>query len=124
MGGLDRAARRVRPDHNAYFALVECELRGECAPETLGWIREMLLAFPDDKRKLPRAGLEELPRRWLPGRKWSPRARENVPMELRPVVSFEWKSSPYRVAQRVAPDTEYTGLDYLVAWWLYEALAD
>ncbi len=122
MDGLDRVARRVRGDHNAYFALVECELRGACDPATLEWVGQMLRAFPDGKRKLPRPGLEELPRRWLPGRKWKPLARDPVPIEMRPVVSFEWKSSPYRVAQRVAPDTEYTGLDFLVAWWLFEAL--
>ena len=43
-------------------------------------------------------------------------------MRLRPATSFEWKSSPYRVTDVVDPSTEYTGLDYLVAYWLYDAL--
>ena len=56
------------------------------------------------------------------GRKFRRQARELVPIELRPASSFEWKSNPYRVDAYVRPETEYTGLDYLVAYWLYRDL--
>jgi hypothetical protein len=80
----------------------------------------MLARFPMDKRKLaPSPELARLPRALLPGRKWRPRAREPVPIELRPVSSFEWKSSPYRVTWGSNPNIEYTGLDYLAAYWLH-----
>ena len=45
-----------------------------------------------------------------------------MPIGLRPASSFEWKSSPYRIHAASNPNTEYTGLDYLVAWWLYESV--
>ena len=71
-----------------------------------------------------------LPRRWLPGRKGRRLARDLVPIELRRPSSFEWKSSPYRLGRslpkdadlRALPRIEYTGLDYLAAYWLLRAV--
>ena len=122
--GLWRSWLRVRPDHNPYFTLVFCELEPDaCGPELLAEVRASLADFPLEKRKVaPPAELRQLPRRWVPGRHWEALARDVVPMHLRPASSFEWKSSPYRVTDDAAPDAEYTGLDYLVAFWLYDAL--
>ncbi|HXX48980.1 MAG TPA: hypothetical protein VEN47_12175 [Myxococcota bacterium] len=122
--GLWRSWLRVRHDRNPYFALVFCELEPDSCPATqLAEIHDALADFPAEKRKLGRsAELAALPRRWLPARKWEDEARDLVPMRLRPASSFEWKSSPYRVTDPVDPSTEYTGLDYLVAYWLYDAL--
>lgn len=123
--GMHRAWRRVRSDGNAYFALLMCKLEpGSCDRQTLLRARELLVRFPLEKRKLdPPEALDLLPRRWLPGRKWQRLAREPVPIELRRQSSFEWKSSPYRVERSNAPDIEYTGLDFLAAYWLFRALA-
>ncbi|MEE9279612.1 MAG: hypothetical protein V3V67_05515 [Myxococcota bacterium] len=120
-GGMERTWRRVRDDGNAYFALVHCSLEPEaCSEERLAEVRALLDAFPLEKRKLaPPDELARVPKRLLPGRKWVRLARNPVPIELRPVSSFEWKSSPYRLRRSVAPDVEYTGLDFLVAYWLY-----
>jgi hypothetical protein len=120
--GLWRSWLRVRPDGNAYFALVFCSLDpAGCDASTLAETRRALAEFPLEKRKVaPAAELAELPRRLMPGRKWKELARDVVPMRLRPASSFEWKSSPYRVTQEVQPQIEYTGIDYLVAYWLYE----
>ena len=120
--GMDRAWRRVRRDQNAYFTLVYCKLQpADCSDGLLDEVRDLLAAFPTNKRKTaPPAELAEVPRRLLPGRKWKRLARDLVPIQLRPVSSFEWKSSPYRLRGSVAPDIQYTGLDFLVAYWLYQ----
>ena len=118
---MKRTWRRVREDRNAYFTLVYCKLEPEgCDAALLETARDQLATFPQNKRKIaPPAALAELPKRVLPGRKWRRQARDPVPMQLRPVSSFEWKSSRYRLHYSVAPDIEYTGLDFLVAYWLY-----
>jgi hypothetical protein len=121
---LWRSWLRVKPDRNPYFTLVLCELEPRsCARGLLADAHDSLAAFPLEKRKVaPPAELAALPTRWLPGRHWDDQAREVVPMALRPASSFEWKSSPYRVTQASDPNVEYTGLDYLVAYWLYASV--
>lgn len=122
--GVVRAWLRVRHDGNAYFAAVHCRVDPtRCDPSSLAEGVALLQRFPLDKRKraLP-PELATIPRALLPGRKWKRLAREPVPMELRPASSLEWKSSPYRVTGGTAIETEYTGVDYLAAYWLYRAL--
>jgi hypothetical protein len=121
--GLARAWLRVRDDGNAYFAALHCALEpASCDRARLQQARALLEAFPLEKRRLaPPAALRDVPRRWLPGRKLRPLARELVPIELRPVSSFEWKSSPYRLDYEVKPELEYTGLDFLAAYWMLRA---
>lgn len=119
--GMRRSWRRVRKDRNAYFAMTYCKLEpDQCSDDLVDEARELLTAFPLNKRKTaPDPALLNIRRRLLPGRKFKQLARDVVPMQLRPVSSFEWKSSPYRLRGSVAPDIEYTGLDFLVAYWLY-----
>ena len=122
--GMFRTWHRVKTDGNAYFTLVLCQIEpGACERPALTSAREVLERFPLDKsmRQL-RPELAQLPRRWLPGRKRRPQAREQVPIELRPPSSFEWKSSPYRLDASVMPGWSYTGLDFLAAYWLYRTL--
>ncbi len=121
--GMYRTWLRTRSDENPYFAALFCvaEPRG-CDRAALGGARETLGRFPLEKRRLdPDPALAAIPLRWLPERKGAPAARALVPIELRPVSSFEWKSSPYRVEASPAPDIEYTGLDYLAAFWTLRA---
>ncbi len=122
--GMLRAWLRVREDRNAYFTLVLCKIEpASCAPGSLADARTQLERFRRDKRRVPLdPALEKLTRSWLPGRKFRRQARELVPIELRPANSFEWKANPYRVDASVRPEVEYTGLDYLVAYWLYRDL--
>jgi hypothetical protein len=122
--GLWRAWLRVRQDENAYFDLVFCSLEpGACDPSVLSRARAQLRAFPLEKRSLgSNEAASRIPTRLLPGRKWKRLARELVPIELRPASSFEWKSSPYRLFAHANPNSEYTGLDYLVAYWLYASV--
>ena len=122
--GMYRARLRTRRDGNIYFTLCFCRLEPqECDAATFEQAREVLAAFPSEKRRgEPGPELRALPRRWLPGRKLERLARDPVPIALRPASSFEWKSNPYRVERPAAPHTEYTGLDYLLAYWLYEEL--
>jgi hypothetical protein len=118
--GVSRAWERVADDRNAYYTAVYCQLRPEaCTAPLRASILDVLARFPLEKRPLESpAALADVPRAWLPGRKWTRRAAEIVPIELRPVSSLEWKSSPYRIEPRVAPFTQYTGLDYLMVYWL------
>jgi hypothetical protein len=118
--GLRRAWKRVARDRNAYFGALWCELvPAECPAELRADLRDLLARFPLEKRRLaPAAALADVPRRWIPGRKWRFYARELVPIELRPASSLEWKSSPYRVTGSALPHLEYTGIDYLLAYWM------
>jgi hypothetical protein len=122
--GMFRAWLRVKEDGNAYFKLVLCYIEpGACEPSSLRAAVDMLARFPLEKRILDRTSdLKTIPRRCLPGRKFRPQARAPVPIELRPASSFEWKSSPYRLDAAILPTWTHTGLDYLVAYWLYRAL--
>jgi hypothetical protein len=119
--GMWRTWLRVRPDGNPYFVAVHCTVDpGACDRNAFADGRETLRRFPLEKRKVAHdPALDRVPRAILPGRKFRRRARHPVPIELRPPSSFEWKSSPYRVSGGVAPTVEYTGLDYLAAYWLY-----
>jgi len=122
--GMQRSWLRVRSDGNAYFAVLFCRLAPQsCDPGILENVRETLLRFPLEKRRLaPSPALAELPRAFLPSRKLRAQARAPVPIELRPAENFEWKSSPYRLDGVTEPSAEYTGLDYLAAYWLYRGL--
>ncbi len=125
--GVHRARLRAEGNGNAYFAAVLCTIEPEsCDREELARGRAVLEAFPLDKRAVLRdpAALAALPRRWVPARKWKPEAREPVPMADRPRSTFEWKSSPFRIEGRVDPGREYTGIDFLAAYWLYRALPE
>ena len=122
--GMQRAWLRVREDDNAYFTVLFCKFAPEsCEPRALESARQTLVRFPLEKRRLaPSPALDELPRALLPSRKFDIEARDPVPIELRPAENFEWKSSPYRLDGITAPGIEYTGLDYLAAYWLYRSL--
>ncbi len=122
--GLHRTWFRVREDGNAYFAALFCRIEPEsCDRDALAKARDLLASFPLEKRQVAAAEeLATLPRRLLPARKLAPAAREPVPIELRPPTSFEWKSSPYRLERGPAQlQIEYSGLDYLAAYWTLRA---
>jgi hypothetical protein len=119
--GMHRTWLRVRPDRSPYFAAVFCHVEPESCDRVAlldGW--ETLARFPLEKRKVPPPPeVNQLGRALIPGRSWKPRARALVPIELRPPSSLEWKSSPYRLNWGIAPTIEYTGVDYLAAYWLH-----
>ena len=117
--GMHRTRLRARADGNAYFEALHCYVEpATCDRDALAAARRLLERFPLEKRRLATPpGLAAIPTRWLPGRKGKRLARAVVPIESRPVSSFEWKSSPYRVEAHPAPHIQYTGLDFLVAYW-------
>jgi len=122
--GADRAWKRVARDENPYFTAIFCMVRPLHCPESLrAQARAILERFPPEKRRLaPSPALSEIPRSWIPGRKWRRHARSLVPIELRPASSLEWKSSPYRIDAPAYPHLEYTGIDYLLAYWALRRL--
>ena len=118
--GLARSWLRVREYGNPYFAALYCVLEpGDCDPGELARARAFLTRFPLEKRSLaPSPEFLGLPRRWIPGRKLRPLARDVVPIELRPPSTLEWKSSPYRLDYSTRPDQEATGIDFMSAYWM------
>ncbi len=118
--GLRRSWLRVRQDQNPYFASLFCVLEpADCDPAELVRARDFLARFPLEKRRLePSPEYLKIPRRWIPGRKLRPLARDIVPIELRMPSTLEWKSSPYRLDVSPAPDLEATGIDFMSAYWM------
>jgi hypothetical protein len=116
-----RLWRKVAGEHNAFFALVHAAASGDAAAraEGLAALRE----FPDEKRDHPvdltRDGFDVERSRWK-NSKGEPRARAPLPLWLRPAGSNLWVNDPRLMAGslRDRGETAYSGVDYLLAYWL------
>jgi hypothetical protein len=113
----------VRGEHNAFFAGVHVLASDETAArvERLAALAE----FPDRKRRLPvdltRPGFD-FEQRALRSSKGLPRAELPVPLYLRPAGSNLWVSDPYALVGSLrGGEIEYSGVDYLLAYWLARA---
>jgi hypothetical protein len=116
-----RLWQTVAGERNAFFAFVHAAASGdpEARAEGIGALRE----FPDRKRDFPvdltREGFDFRERVWK-NSKGEPRAQRPLPLYLRPSGSNLWVSDP-RLMVGSLPDrgeTEYAGIDYLLAYWL------
>jgi hypothetical protein len=114
----------VRGEHNAFFAAVH-ELASN-DPVARAAARSALLEFPDRKQDWPvdltRPGFDLETRAWKSS-KGLPRAERPIPLYLRPAGSNLWVGDPHLMAGSL-PDTgqtEYSGVDYLLAYWLARA---
>ena len=115
----------VRGEHNAFFAGVHVLASGDAAAavET----RASLHEFPERKLELPvdltrpEFGFEQ---RALNNSKGRPRATTPVPLYLRPAGSNLWVGDPFALVGSLGDSgqTEYSGVDYLLAYWLARAL--
>lgn len=120
-----RALRRswsyVKDEGNALFAYIRCALLGP-DPRALAAARSALRAFPPTKRVYPvdLRGADDIPRACLPDREGRLRSRYPLPVNLRPVGSFAWKSSPYALYGNLGShgEVQYAAVDYLLAYWL------
>ena len=115
----------VRGEHNAFFAGVHALASGDDA------------ARAEARRRAPRvpraqAGAAGGPHarpastieaRWWKSSKGLPRAKQPIPLYLRPAGSNLWVSDPYALvgSLRDTGGTEYSGIDYLLAYWLARA---
>jgi hypothetical protein len=112
---------KVAGEHNAFFAFVHAAASGdgEARAEGIAALRE----FPERKRDFPvdlsRPGFD-IPQSWWKNSKGYPRAKDPLPLYLRPVGSNLWVSDPRLLAGslRDRGETEYAGVDYLLAYWL------
>jgi hypothetical protein len=112
---------KVAGEHNAFFAFVHAAASGDPAAraEGLAALRE----FPDEKRDFPvdltRDGFD-IERSAFQNSKGEPRAKEPLPLWLRPAGSNLWVSDPQQMAGSLNDrgETEYAGIDYLLAYWL------
>jgi hypothetical protein len=111
----------VRGERNAFFAGVHALASGDAAARDEA--RAGLAEFPERKQELPvdltRPGFD-FEARWLKNSKGLPRAKQPVPLYLRPAGSNLWVSDPYALvgSLRDVGQTEYSGVDYLLAYWL------
>jgi hypothetical protein len=116
-----RLWNQVAGEHNAFFALVHATASGDPAARAEGHAARR--GFPDRKSDLPvdqtRTGFD-IPRSGWKNSKGQPRAREPLPLSLRPVGSNLWVSDPHLLVGSLADhgETEYSGIDYLLAYWL------
>jgi hypothetical protein len=114
----------VAGERNAFFAGVHALASGD--PAARAELRAALAEFPERKRELPvdltRPGFG-FEARWWKNSKGHPRATEPIPLYLRPSGSNLWVSDPYALvgSLRDAGQTEYSGVDYLLAYWLARA---
>jgi hypothetical protein len=114
----------VRGERNAFFAGVHALASGDAAARDEA--RAGLAEFPERKQELPvdltRPGFD-FERRWLKNSKGLPRAKAPVPLYLRPAGSNLWVSDPYALVGSLKDvgQTEYSGVDYLLAYWLARA---
>jgi hypothetical protein len=112
---------KVAGERNAFFALVHAAASGDPAgrAEGLAALRE----FPDQKRDFPvdltRNGFQFERSAWKSS-KGEPRALAPLPLYLRPSGSNLWVNDPHLMAGslRDRGETEYAGIDYLLAYWL------
>jgi len=114
----------VQGEHNAFFAFVHATATGDAgaAAEGLAALRE----FPDRKLDLAvdltRNGFD-IPQSWWKSSKGEPRAKEPLPLYLRPSGSNLWVSDPNAMVGSLKQPSqiEYAGIDYLLAYWLGRA---
>jgi len=114
----------VRGEHNAFFAGVHALATGDDAAraESVAALAE----FPERKRELPvdltRPGFD-FETSWWKNSKGRPRATEPIPLYLRPAGSNLWVSDPQLLVGSLEDhgQTEYSGIDYLLAYWLARA---
>jgi hypothetical protein len=111
----------VRGEHNAFFAGVHELASGEAAARAEA--RSALAEFPEQKLELPvdltRPGFGFEARR-LKSSRGVPRAKQAIPLYLRPAGSNLWVSDPYALVDSLGDtgQTVYSGVDYLLAYWL------
>jgi len=125
---LREVARRLwsknAGEHNAFFAFVQATANADAGAAAEG--RAALGEFPERKRDLPvdltRPGFD-IERSWWQSSKGIPRARDPLPLYLRPAGSNLWVSDPRHMAGSIRDhgDMEYAGIDYLLAYWLGRA---
>jgi hypothetical protein len=115
----------VRGEHNAFFAAVHALASGDA--EAREEARTALGEFPERKEELPvdltRPGFD-FEQRWLKNSKGLPRAKEPIPLYLRPAGSNFWVSDPYALVGSLknVGRIDYSGVDYLLAYWLARSL--
>lgn len=114
----------VRGEQNAFFAGVHALASGE--PAAGREAAAALAEFPERKRDWPvdltRPGFDFERSLWRSS-KGLPRAKAPVPLYLRPAGSNLWVNDPRALvgSLRDSGQTEYSGVDYLLAYWLARA---
>lgn len=119
---LERAWGRTQNEGNPLFSFIYqtlqpvLDLEGARLTESM----ETLRLFPADWRDRPvvnstRPGVCIAPRPDRFGRKQS---CHPVPINLRPPDAFVWKENPYLLDRNGSGDREFSGVDYLLPYWM------
>ncbi|MFT5129143.1 MAG: hypothetical protein ACI8W8_002764 [Rhodothermales bacterium] len=116
---LNRLYASQNREHNALFAA----MMGDYDQAELS-----LAGFPLelDNREMMNSPLPDVPEKWFPSfvkTRLIREAREPMPVYRRPLSHNEWKRNPYRLDGNIGEmgDLHYSGLDYLLAYWLVKA---
>jgi hypothetical protein len=121
--GARRSWRHVSLDRNAFFAFVYAGVVAADAEQAAAQGRQALHEFPDRKIGWPvdltRPGFD-LPRACLNESNGLPRSARAVPVYLRPMGASLWSGDPRRMVGRLRDhgQNEYSGVDYLLAYWM------
>jgi len=124
---LERTWSSNKDEGNSFFNFVYCALnmhkRGQ--PEfgkAMADAIETLRLFPLDKRvfEVINSKRKDIKKSFFRDRRGRLQAKSPLPINERPVDTYEWKANPYRLdGHRGAKgEVEYAGVDYLLAYWM------
>jgi len=125
--GLERAWTVVKEEGNSLFNFIYLALTRPPDPliyQDPAWQSaiDTLYLFPSNKLvvEVINSHRSDIKKAWLADRHGHPQAQHPLPINLRPVDSFEWKANPYRLDghRGARGKAEYAGVDYLLAYWL------
>lgn len=118
--GLERTWRVVRSERNALFTYIARSGGVAVGGDALASAQRTLLEFPLDQRDEPvvnstREDVCLSPRR---DRSGDLQACAPLPVSERPRGPFEWNENPYRLDRLGAGSQAYSGLGYVLAYWM------
>jgi hypothetical protein len=120
--GLERTWRVVRPERNPFFTFIHQSFLPKDQRDTIALEQalETLLLFPGIKRdrRVVNSRRHDLCRSFWKDRHGHPQACLPLPIQERPVDSFEWKANPYRLDGGGDGKIIYAGVDFLLPYWM------
>ena len=122
MKSLERAWEVVKKEGNPFFTFIYYSIHPEelldenavlKAVNTLYLYREDRRNFRFENSKNP-----DICKAWRKDRFGRKQACSPVPMDKRPADDFEWKENPYRMDGGGDETIEFSGVDYLLPYWM------
>ena len=119
---LNRAWENVKKENNPHFTFIYHAIHPQNikTQSFLSAAVETLYLFPTDRRnhEVVNSDRSDLCMAWRKDRFGRKQACIPLPMDQRPADDFEWKENPYRLDGGGAGDVEFSGVDYLLPYWM------